>query len=103
MVRVFAAALRQRVMGPKLAIVFAAVAALSSARAAELPELRLICQEEARRNIRGPRRVDLDLYRRVVERRIVYVENCMSNGPQDVEETGALPVPLPPRRPIVKM
>ena len=87
-------------MGPKLAtVVFAAtIAVLSGARAAELPELRLTCQ----RNFRGPRRVDLDLYRRVVERRTVYVETCMSNGPQDIEQTGAIPVPLPPRRPIVK-
>lgn len=91
-------------MGPKLAtVVFAAaIAVLSGARAAELPELRLTCQGEARRNIRGPRRVDVDLYRRVVERRTVHVETCMSNGPQDIEQTGAIPVPLPPRRPIVK-
>jgi hypothetical protein len=92
-------------MGPKLAtVVFAAVlAAVSSARAAELPEQRLICQEEARRSIKGPRPVDVDLYRRVFERRTVYIENCMSNAPQDVEQTGAIPMPLPPRRPIVKM
>ena len=90
-------------MGSKLStVVFAAIlAALSSARA-ELPEQRLTCQEQARRNIRGPRRVDLDLYRRVFERRTVYIENCISSGAQDVEQTGAIPVPLPPRRPIIK-
>ena len=92
-------------MRPKLVTVAfaAALAALSGARAAELPEQRLTCQGEARRNIRGPRRVDVDLYRRIVERRNVYVENCMSNGSQDVEQTGTIAVPLPPRRPSVGM
>ena len=81
-------------------IVFALV--LTSApgtRAADLPEQRLACQQESRRHISGPRRLDAELYRRVIERRQLYVLNCMTNGPRDVGQTGSLPVPLPPRRP----
>jgi hypothetical protein len=38
------------------------------------PEQRLDCNQESRRNIKGPGRVDVDLYRRVVERRQLYID-----------------------------
>jgi len=87
---------------PKLAFVVlvAALAASSSARAADLPDQRLACQEEARRSIKGPTRVDQELYLRVVERRQLFVRDCMTLGPRDIEQTGSVAVPLPPKRPI---
>jgi hypothetical protein len=86
---------------PKLLLALAfALAAPTLAAASDLPEQRQACQEEARRHIRGPSRVDLDLYKRVVDRRLLYVQDCMLNGPEDVGATGSVTVPLPPRRPI---
>ena len=87
-------------MRPKLAVLgFAAVLAGSSgAGAADLWEQRLACQEEDRQHIR-PSRADLDLYRRAVERRQLYVQHCMTNGLRDVQHTGSTLVPLPPKRP----
>ena len=89
--------------GPKF-VLFALVLVLaipSGASGADLPGQRFVCQQEARQHIRGPRQVDLDLYRRSVERRQIYVRDCMSSGPRDVEETGSVSVPLPPKRPSV--
>lgn len=71
----------------------------SGASGADLPEQRFACQQEARQNIRGLRGVGLELYRRSVERRQIYVRDCMASGPRDVEETGSVTVPLPPKRP----
>jgi hypothetical protein len=51
-----------------------------------LPELRLACQEKSRKLFKGPRRMDPDLYKRVVERRLVYVRDCMDDESQKVEE-----------------
>jgi hypothetical protein len=65
-------------------------------RAADLPEQSLACQEESRRQITGPRRVDPDLYRRMVDRRRLYLLKCMVAGPLDIEQTGSISVPLPP-------
>jgi hypothetical protein len=76
-----------------------ALSVTSGASAADLPEQRLVCQQEARQNIKGPPRIDLDLYKRIVERRQLYVRECMANGPRDVEQTGSIVAPLPPRRP----
>src|SRR5215211_1561711 len=88
---------------PKLAFVvlLAVFAASAGVRAADLPEQRLACQEEARRSIKGPSRIDPDLYRRVVDRRQLFVRDCMALGPQNIEQTGSVGVPLPPKRPSV--
>ena len=87
-------------MHPTLAIVLAAaLAASAGARADASPDRRLVCQEESRRHFSGPKRIDPELYRRVIERRQFYIRNCMVNAPQDVEQTGSIPVPLPPKRP----
>ena len=83
-----------------IAILAVALAASTGARAADGPEQRLACQEESRRQITGPRRVDPELYRRVVDRRRLYVQECMGAGPRDIEQTGSISVPLPPKRPI---
>jgi len=87
---------------PKLAFVVLVAALVTSAgaRAADLPEQRLACQEEARRSIKGSSRIDPDLYKRVVDRRQLFVQDCMALGPPDVEQTGSVGVPLPPKRPI---
>src|SRR5215208_4323397 len=100
MFRAFAYSHGQHVM-KKLTIVIVAAVLCASFRAGatDLGERRLSCQEEARQHIR-PRRVDLDLYMRVVELRQLYARDCMTTGPRDVEQTGALPVPLPPKRPL---
>jgi hypothetical protein len=37
-----------------------------------LPELRLACQDESRKLFKGPRRIDPDLYKRVIQRRQLY-------------------------------
>jgi hypothetical protein len=70
-----------------------------------LPELRLACQDESRKLFKGPRRMDPDLYKRVVERRQLYVRDCMGTGPRDIELTGSSTsktMPLPPRRPVAR-
>ena len=89
--------------GPKLALaaLVLSLAATSDAGADDLSAQRLVCQQEARQHIKGPRRADLEIYRLSVERRQTYVRDCMETGPRDVEETGSLAVPLPPRRPRV--
>jgi hypothetical protein len=43
----------------------------------------------------------VDLYRRSVKRRQVYVRDCMTSGLRDVDQTGSIPVPLPPKRPAL--
>ena len=88
-------------MSAKLGVVVLAVALAASgaARASDRVERRVACQDEAKRHIRAPRAVDLDLYRRVVERRQLYVQECMLSGPPERELTGAMSVPLPPKRP----
>ena len=71
-----------------------------------LPQLRLACQDESRKLFKGPRRMDPDLYKRVVERRQLYVRNCIDSEPQDVELTGSstsTTIPLPPRRPVARL
>ena len=79
--------------------ILSAVAAWSGALAADLSEQRLACQQESRHNINGPRHVDVGLYTRVVERRKLYILDCMENGPRDVEQTGSIAIPWPPPRP----
>ena len=87
--------------GLKLAALLAVLLALpSGVRAEDLPEQRLACQHEARQNVRGPRQIDLDLYKRIVERRQLYVRDCMAMGSRDVDQTGSLSAPLPPKRPM---
>ena len=83
-----------------LGLMAAVLAAPSVAQGFESPEQRLACHDEARRRIKGPLRVDVDLYRRVVERRQLYVQDCMANGLRDVDQTGSIRVPLPPKRPV---
>ena len=71
-----------------------------------LPELRLACQDESRKIFKGPRRMDPDLYKRMVERRQLYVRNCIDSEPQDVELTGSstsTTIALPPRRPVGRL
>ena len=71
-----------------------------------LAELRPACQDESRKLFKGPRRMDPDLYKRVVERRQLYVRSCIDSGPQDVELTGSstsTTIPLPPRRPVARL
>jgi len=63
-------------------------------------EQRFACQAESRRRFKGPRRVDAGLYARVVERRHVYFVDCMATEAQDVQQTGSILVPQPPRRPM---
>jgi hypothetical protein len=53
-------------------------------------EQRAACRAEARHRIVHPKRVDVDLYGRLLERRKHYVEQCMASRPQPPEETGAL-------------
>ena len=53
----------------------------------------LICQQEARRSIKGPSRIDPDLYRRVVDRRQLFVPDGMALGPQDTEQTASVSAP----------
>jgi hypothetical protein len=85
---------------PKLAFVVLVLAlAPRGARADDLPEQRLACQEEARRNIKGPNRIDQDLYKRVMERRQLFVRDCMALRPRDIEQTGSVRMPIPPKRP----
>src|SRR5215207_586294 len=100
MFRAFAYSHGQHVM-KKLTIVIVAAVLCASFRAGatDVGERRLSCQEEARQHIR-PRRIDLDLYMRVVERRQLYARDCMTAGMPDVEQTGTLAVPLPPKRPM---
>ena len=88
----------------RLAIVGLAtgLAALSGTREGDSAELRLGCHQEARRNVRGPQRIDVGLYRIVVARRQLYVRDCMANGSQDVEQTGSISVPFPPKRPSAR-
>ena len=76
------------------------LASLSGLSVIDLSEQRLDCNQEPRRNIIGPRRVDVDLYRRVVERRQLYVRDCMASEPQEIGHTGSASAPLPPRRPL---
>ena len=97
----FASSPGQHTVRPEFAIIAlaAGLAISSAARADDPPERRLACQEESRRNIRGPRRIDLDLYKRVIERRQLYIQDCMTNGLRDVEQTGSISVPIPPNRP----
>ena len=86
----------------KLAFIILVVALATScgARADDLPEQRLTCQEEAHRSIKGPNRVDQELYLRVMERRQLFIRDCMALGPRDIEQTGSIAKPLPPKRPI---
>jgi hypothetical protein len=75
------------------------LASLSGFSAIDLSERRLDCNHESRRNVMGPRRVDVDLYRLVVERRLLYVRDCMAIEPQGLGTTGPISAPLPPKRP----
>jgi hypothetical protein len=87
---------------PTTPAIFALTTLLLSApgaMATDLPDQRLACQEEARRNIKGPKRVDLDLYRRVVDRRHLFVQECMLAEAKEVDETGSVAPPLPPKAP----
>ena len=88
---------------PKLALIalLATCASLHGAKAADLSDQRLACQEEARRSIKGPSRLDQSLYEKVVERRQLFVRDCMALGSRDIEHTGSVSVPLPPKRPII--
>ena len=87
---------------PKLAFVALVVALAAScpARADDLTEQRVTCQEQARRSIKGPKHIDQELYTRVMERRQSFVRDCMALGPRDIEQTGSIAVPFPPKRPI---
>ena len=89
-------------MRPTLAIVFAATVLAASAGArADDSDRRLVCREVARQHFHGPMRLDPELYRRVIERRQLYVRECMAKRPQEVEQTASVPMPLPPKRPLV--
>ena len=77
-----------------------ALAASGSARADDPPRQRVTCQEEARRSIKGPKHIDQELYGRVMERRQSFIRDCMTLGPRDVEQTGSIAAPLPPKRPL---
>ena len=93
---------RKRFARSRLTIAIAilsGVAVWSGAVAADLSEQRLACQQESRRNINGPRHVDVSLYTLVVERRKLYILDCMENGSQDVDQTGSIAIPRPPPRP----
>ena len=93
---------RKRFMRSRLTIAMAilsGVAVWSGAVAADLSEQRLACQQESHRSINGPRHVDVGLYTLVVERRKLYILNCMENGSREVEQTGSIAVPRPPPRP----
>ncbi len=87
---------------PKLAfiVLLTTCAGLHGAKAADLSDQRLACQEEARRSIKGPSRLDQALYQKVVERRQLYVRDCMALGLREIDVTGSLGVPLPPKRPM---
>jgi hypothetical protein len=66
-----------------------------------LPAKREACQTHARQQIKAPRK-GVDLYRLVIERRQVYMRDCMARAPNEEITTGSVrssPVPLPPRRP----
>ena len=78
----------------------AGLVAATGAGATDRVERRLACQEEARRHVRAPRPADLELYRRMVHRRQVYIQDCMLNGTRDAERTGTVgaPPPAEPRR-----
>ena len=68
-----------------------------------LPDLRLACQEESRKRFTGPSRMDPSLYKRVVERRQLYVRNCMdvaSTGPALPSSAMSATARLPPPRPV---
>ena len=90
-------------MRPKLATVLlvAALAAAFGAIAADRQEQRVACQDESRLHIKGSRRVDVGLYMRLVERRQLYILDCMEDASRDVEQAGAIPLPQPPARPIL--
>jgi hypothetical protein len=66
-----------------------------------LPTKREACQTQARLQIKAPRK-GIDLYRLVIERRQVYMRECMARIPSDENTTGSVhsPVLLPPRRPV---
>ena len=76
----------------------AGLVALSGTRVVDRPEQRLDCNQESRQHIKGPRTTDLTLYKLIIERRQLYVRDCMLNAP-DIEETSSIPIPLPPKRP----
>jgi hypothetical protein len=88
-------------MRPMLSILGLATGliSLSSLSAIDLSQRRLDCNHESRRDVMGPRRVDVDLYRLVVERRLLYVRDCMAMEPQEIGHTGPVSAPLPPKRP----
>ena len=87
---------------PKLAfiVLVVALATSSGARADDLPAQRLACQGEGRQSIKGPNRVDPELYARIMERRQLFIRDCMARGPREIEQTGSIAVPVPPKRPI---
>jgi hypothetical protein len=72
----------------------ASLASLSGRSVIDLSERRLDCNQESRRNIIGLRRVDVDLYRRVLERRRLYVHDCMAKWTQGIEHTGPVSAPI---------
>lgn len=79
-------------------VALAAAAGLVSATgagASDRVERRLACQEEARRHVRAPRPADLELYRRMVHRRQIYIQDCMLHGTRDAERTGTVGAPPP--------
>jgi hypothetical protein len=89
-------------MTPKLSlVVFTIVAETLGARASDLPGQRIACHDESRRHIPGRRGGDTELFRRTFERRAQYVSICMANGLRDVEQTGSVSAPFPPKRPGV--
>jgi hypothetical protein len=59
-------------------------------------EQRASCRAEARQRVARPRHVDLDLYGRVLERRRLYVEQCMASRLRSPDETGAAGEPSSP-------
>jgi len=94
---------RSRTTRAKLATVALAVllgAVAKESAAANPADQRLACQEEARQRVTSPRRVDLDLYSRLLERRRVYVKECMTNGLRQRAQTDATFVPVSSKRDI---
>ena len=66
-----------------------------------LPAKREACHMQARQQIKALYK-GVDLYRFVIERRQVYLRDCMARVPNEEITTGSVgssPIPVPPRRP----
>jgi hypothetical protein len=100
-VRAFACSPGQDVMRRSLTLLLLATLPALGAGTADLPELRRSCQEESQRHILGRPRAGVELYERSVERRQVYVRDCMASGGREPVQTGSISVPIPPKRPAL--